>query len=787
MEQEHPWLRSRVRRADDHGLAVALRRRVASLIAEWDSRVRAYLAATSGRDEAKVDAGFGDDGLCHFEPEAEAVVDEVLLCRVAFRCLRWNFGDVDASTALQPLPSADVSVTTPEGASHGETGQEADHRDEDTVQPAVRFLLRRRPRPPSLATSQPATCPLPLSTSGHLLSKGKMEHPWLRSSVWRADDNGLAVALRRRAASLIAEWDSRVRAYLAATSGRDEAKVDAGFGDDDLCHFEPEAEDVVDEVLLCRVACRCLGRRRRASGAVVSVTTPEGASHGEGSTTGLGTGHGDDVGVTTPEGTGHDDGVTTAQGARDEEGEYGPSDIFLTQRRSGYGYYLDALKHWVLVKLGLTDLNDDIPLKWSWVNMMGAPIYQSKQTSLGDSADGSCVICACMTCIHAQHRLAFERRHGAGSFPYELCQTTGVRAIKFFCVLFRVWEPHIMEANNSMPAHEFVGAQSSMDINGPRSNNDGFSTPRKTTSIPLRCSSFTPECEEELKTVVGMVFNDMDSVEKFYKSYAHHVGFGVRVGQHKKLVDDVVMWKRFLCDRQGFKLKKSTNSTNSSQKATMTSNTSKKNSKKRKRKETRCGCDAHIFVKRTSDNKYMIASLVEHHNHGLVTPSKHHLIRSNRRVNEKAKQTLYSCHKASIGTSQAFRFEGVGCTKRDLQNYYCEFKNKINDCDAQMFVDQLGRMKELNPAFFFDYDVDENGRLLHVFWEDATARKNYNHFGDVVSFDSTYTRNHYNMIFAPFTRVNHHMQSVFFGAGFVVNERIASRWESIVMCRALKW
>jgi hypothetical protein len=30
----------------------------------------------------------------------------------------------------------------------------------------------------------------------------------------------------------------------------------------------------------------------------------------------------------------------------------------------------------------------------------------------------------------------------------------------------------IMEATNSMPAPEFVGAQSSMDINDPQSNND---------------------------------------------------------------------------------------------------------------------------------------------------------------------------------------------------------------------------------------------------------------------------------------------------------------------------
>jgi hypothetical protein len=72
----------------------------------------------------------------------------------------------------------------------------------------------------------------------------------------------------------------------------------------------------------------------------------------------------------------------------------------------------------------------------------------------------------------------------------------------------------------------------------------------------LQYSSFTPECEEELKPIVGMIFDDIDYVEKFYKSYAHHVGFGVRVRQHKKLEDDIVTWKSFLCDRQGFKSKK---------------------------------------------------------------------------------------------------------------------------------------------------------------------------------------------------------------------------------------
>ena len=124
--------------------------------------------------------------------------------------------------------------------------------------------------------------------------------------------------------------------------------------------------------------------------------------------------------------------------------------------------------------------------------------------------------------------------------------------------------------------------------------------------------------------------------------------------------------------------------------------------------ETRCGCEAHIFVKLGFDKKYKIASMVEHHNHGLVSPDKKHLLRSNRHVNERAKSTLYNCHRASIGTLQAYRllhvseggFENVGCTMRDLQNYYRDLRTKIKDVDAQMFVAQLERKKEVNSAFF---------------------------------------------------------------------------------------
>jgi hypothetical protein len=86
----------------------------------------------------------------------------------------------------------------------------------------------------------------------------------------------------------------------------------------------------------------------------------------------------------------------------------------------------------------------------------------------------------------------------------------------------------------------------------------------------------------------------------------------------------------------------------------------------------------------------------------------------------------------------------------------------------------MERKKEENSAFFYDFVADEHEKLLYIFWTDAISRNNYNHFGDLVLFDATYSTNQYNMIFAPFAGVNHHMQSVFFGAAFLANEKIES-------------
>ncbi|XP_074378273.1 protein FAR1-RELATED SEQUENCE 5-like [Apium graveolens] len=55
----------------------------------------------------------------------------------------------------------------------------------------------------------------------------------------------------------------------------------------------------------------------------------------------------------------------------------------------------------------------------------------------------------------------------------------------------------------------------------------------------------------------------------------------------------------------------------------------------------------------------------------------------------------------------------------------------------------------------------------------------YQNFGDVVAFDTTYWKNRYAMPFVPFTRFNHHYQSVIFGFALMRDEH-ASTFEWIL-------
>ncbi|XP_074271293.1 protein FAR1-RELATED SEQUENCE 5-like [Silene latifolia] len=115
-------------------------------------------------------------------------------------------------------------------------------------------------------------------------------------------------------------------------------------------------------------------------------------------------------------------------------------------------------------------------------------------------------------------------------------------------------------------------------------------------------------------------------------------------------------------------------------------------------------------------------------------------------------------------------YENIGASLTYFKNFGREIKCFIGLKDAQMFVDQLETLHETQKGFYYAYGIDQNKCLFRVFWADVVARRNYALYGEAVTFDPTYSTNKYDMIFAPFTGVDHHKKSVTFGASLMSRE-----------------
>ncbi|XP_074301351.1 protein FAR1-RELATED SEQUENCE 4-like [Silene latifolia] len=141
--------------------------------------------------------------------------------------------------------------------------------------------------------------------------------------------------------------------------------------------------------------------------------------------------------------------------------------------------------------------------------------------------------------------------------------------------------------------------------------------------------------------------------------------------------------------------------------------------------------------------------------------------------------------KLNIGAGLNFRqvkelvngYENIGATLIDFKNFQRDIKCYIGLRDADLFIDRLEKLKVTQPQFYFAYDVDPQNRLTKFFWADATCIRNYSFFWDAVSFDPTYGTNKYDMVFTPFTGVNHHRKSVLFAGCLMLHEDdISFQW-----------
>ncbi|XP_022865312.1 protein FAR1-RELATED SEQUENCE 5-like [Olea europaea var. sylvestris] len=232
---------------------------------------------------------------------------------------------------------------------------------------------------------------------------------------------------------------------------------------------------------------------------------------------------------------------------------------------------------------------------------------------------------------------------------------------------------------------------------------------------------------------VGMKFNDEKELFEFYKKYAYEVAFPVRRRNSRKC-NDVVTYVALTCSREG-------------------QQRYQKGASLKPQPTIQMGCKARITASLDVRGIWRICTVDLEHNHK-ISLSKSRLYRCNRELSEHVKRRLevndmarIPLHKSyNSAVAEAGGYENMTCIEKDCRNY----------------VEKVRRLR-LGEG-------DAMSLLKNLFWADNRSRQAYKEFGDVVTFDTTYLTNKYDMPFAPFVGVNHHGQSILLGCGLLSNE-----------------
>ncbi|XP_042472074.1 protein FAR1-RELATED SEQUENCE 6-like [Zingiber officinale] len=258
---------------------------------------------------------------------------------------------------------------------------------------------------------------------------------------------------------------------------------------------------------------------------------------------------------------------------------------------------------------------------------------------------------------------------------------------------------------------------------------------------------------------IGMTFLSEDEVRNFYKSYAQNVGFGISKLGGKKGDDGKQKYFCFGCAKSGKTVSQGKNALYP-------------------RPSTKTNCKAKINVVIRNDDNFVINSVSLEHNH-VLSPGKSRHFRCNKLLDSTTKRKLELNDQAGITLSKSFHslvveaggYENLSFDERKCRNFISEARRlRLGDGDAEALSNYFCRMQSRNSNFFYVLDLDEESRIRNVFWADARCRAAYDYFSDVVTFDTTYLTNSYDMPFAPFVGVNHHGQSILLGCGLLSSE-----------------
>uniref|UniRef100_A0A803MSB5 Zinc finger PMZ-type domain-containing protein n=1 Tax=Chenopodium quinoa TaxID=63459 RepID=A0A803MSB5_CHEQI len=178
------------------------------------------------------------------------------------------------------------------------------------------------------------------------------------------------------------------------------------------------------------------------------------------------------------------------------------------------------------------------------------------------------------------------------------------------------------------------------------------------------------------------------------------------------------------------------------------------------------------------DGKMQVRGCKLDHNHP-IDPSCSRLMVNYRSVDEPTCERVMNLDKAGISINKSFNallvesggHENISYNMRDIRNIVnLERRRSRFQGDAVALEEYFRVQKEFDSTFYSAIQRDGEGRLMNAFWPDARSRASWKDFGDIITFDTTFSTNRYRMPFSPFVGVNHHGKSIVFSSALISHE-----------------
>ena len=268
--------------------------------------------------------------------------------------------------------------------------------------------------------------------------------------------------------------------------------------------------------------------------------------------------------------------------------------------------------------------------------------------------------------------------------------------------------------------------------------------------------------EEE---IMNMIFESVEKAESFYHLYSRCVGFGYRRADRKVDKAGVTRYRKWVCHREGSRDKKWLELADRV---------------REHRAITRVECRACFRIKYDpSSGKYLVREFVKEHSHPLASQGHVQFLRAHRKVTEADVAQARTMQGVGIKTSQIMKlfvlqsggYNNVRFTPKDLYNRLdAERREETKDGDAYSAIAYLSAKKDMDPMFFFKYDVDKTNKLQRLLWADSVSRVDFEQFGDVLAFDTTYRTNVYRKPLVVMAGINNHFKTCIFACALLSDE-----------------